>query len=188
MSDVSLGLVHEAEVTLRKCGAGREFWVTIVKNPDVARKIVELVNIMSSFDVVVDYTRSLSNMIKAGNYDWVDGDIDADHFPVKGEGKYRVSVILFHFNRCMKSNNVIAAMDEQGFRAARIEELLALGAEHPDLQREFPIVAFGSVWWDPDGHRHVPSAWSSAGRRYYLGLHWLENDWNSDCRFAAVRK
>jgi hypothetical protein len=78
-------------------------------------------------------------------------------------------------------------MEKAGYRPARIEELLALGASQPELQKEFPIVALASVWRGPGGDRRVPYLrWDVAGRR--LDLSWFEYGWTGDYRFAAVRK
>lgn len=77
-------------------------------------------------------------------------------------------------------------MRKAGFRPALIEDLLALGAEYPELQKQFPIVALGSVWQDPGGRRRVPYLrWDGGGRD--LDLYWFGDDWDERWRFAAVR-
>ncbi len=65
--------------------------------------------------------------------------------------------------------------------------LLALGAEYPDLQKEFPIVALGSVWRDLGGRRLVAylAYWRS---KRSLGLRWVGLDWGGPCRFLAASK
>jgi len=141
----------------------------------------------SVFSIVVDYSLSLAEMVKAGKYDWVNDDITAKHFPAKGEGKKELAIELIHFNRRTSSEEALQEMDKQGFRPATIEELLALGSAYPELQRKFPIAALGSVWQDPNGYRHVPCLGESVSRRS-LHLHWLGGGWGGDWRFAAVRK
>jgi len=126
-------------------------------------------------------------MITVGHYDSVNTDIIADHFPVKGEGKKETEVVLFHFGKTTTSGQVISEMEKAGCRPAQIEELLALGASQPDLQKQFPIVALGSVWRDSDGHRDVPYLhWGGVGRD--LLLRWFGRGWTEDYRFLAVRK
>ena len=153
----------------------------------VAKLIVQASAIQSTFKVVVDYGKNLAEMISAGKYDWVNDDITKEHFPVKGSGQREVEVVLFHFGRAISSEDVIAEMDKVGYRPARIEELLGLGVAYPELQKEFPIVALGSVWRDPRGYRHVPClGWLDARRR--LRLDWFEYGWHEGCRFAGARK
>ena len=143
--------------------------------------------VQATFKVVVDYRKSLAEMISAGKYDWPDSDITQKHFPVKGRGQQEVEVALFHFKKIMISKEVIAEMAKGDYRPAEIEKLLALGASQPELQKEFPIVGLGSVWQGPFGFRLVPClGWRGAGRD--LGLRWFEDGWSGRCRFAAVRQ
>ncbi|MBI1956993.1 MAG: hypothetical protein HYS44_00845 [Candidatus Niyogibacteria bacterium] len=137
--------------------------------------------------VTVNYGLSLAEMIAAGHYDWVNNDITAKRFPVKGEGVVNVEIQLVHLNCTMESDDILRELDTMGLRPATIEELLAFGAKYPDIQCEFPIVALGSVCRRVLGHRRVPClGWNGAGRR--LGLYWFGLRWSGGCRFAAVRK
>ena len=151
-------------------------------------KVAEIIvgKVHQAFKVVVDYTKTLKEMVLVGKYDWVNENITQDHFPIQGSGKQEVQVALFHFGKIMASDQIIAEMEKQGYRSTRIEELLALGASQLELQRQFPIVALGSVWRGPYGDRGVPVLDRGDARRR-LGLHWLEHEWHESYRFAAVR-
>lgn len=187
-NDVSLGLVHEVEVMLRKVGATREnFWKPVSKSEELARKVLKLVTARPSYDIVVNCNRSRAEMIKAGKYDWTNDDINEKNFPFEGKGERKESIILFHFNKTMQSDDVIVEIDKEGYRPANADEILALGEKHPSLQREFPIIALGSVWRYPDGDRRVVALWNVAGERS-LFLRWFKGGWNDYFRFAAVRK
>lgn len=140
-----------------------------------------------SYKLLVNYDQTLAEMILAGRYDWVNSDITAEHFPVTGEGEKSVEVTLFHFDRPIISEDAIREMDQAGFRPARIEELLALGAAQPDLQREFPIVELGSVWVGRGGCRDAGYL-DCRGSKRELVLHWFDSGWDGHCRFAAIRK
>lgn len=189
MSDVSLGLVHEVEVMLRKVGATREnFWKLVSKDEELARKVFELVNAKPAYDVVVNCNRSRAEMIKAGNYDWVNDDITKRNFPVEDKGEKKKNIVLFHFNKYMESDDVIAEMNKAGYRPANADEILALGEAHPDLQREFPIVALGSVWRSPGGSRDMLCL-NRRGFKRNLVLLCFGGGWlNVGFRFAAVCK
>lgn len=184
MSDVS-----EAEVMLRKVGATRNnFWKPISKDEELARKVLEIAIAKPTYDVVVIRDRSLAEMIKAGNYEQVNNNITEKHFPVEGKGEHEIGIALFHFNQSIDSADVIAEMENQGYRPATIDELLALGENCPDLQREFRIIALGSVWRrNLSGIHYVISLWHRSGRRS-LFLVWFVSSWHADDRFAAVRK
>lgn len=153
----------------------------------------------STWEVMIDYGQYLGQMVSAGGYNYADPDITAEHFPVKGTGQPAVKVELLCFN-CYFSNSdeVVAMLEEvnqwlaeQGagyrYRLARIEELLALGAAHRDLQREYRIAALGSIWRQPGGSRSFAYLdGSGAGR--FLGLDYLKGGFDDRWRFAVVRE
>lgn len=146
-----------------------------------------LAKLTKTFMVTVDYARGLPEMIKAGKYDYANDDITAEHFPIVGEGKQGLEILLVHFGKDMESNDVLSELGKLGLRPATLPELLAFGETHPEIQREFPIIALGSVWQNRDGSRHVPYLGGWCGGRE-LFLIWFGDRWSGDCRFAAVRK
>lgn len=139
------------------------------------------------FRVLVDYYRSLEDMIAAGKYDYANPDINAKHFPVAKHGKEDVAVELVHFDRNISSDEAIPELDKMGFRPATLPELLAFGEKYPDVQRRFPVVALGSVWLRLSGRRNVACLWGDSTERG-LTLSWFEGDWLARYRFASVRK
>ncbi len=152
------------------------------------RLVSELVGKLSNtFMVTVDYAKSLPEMIKAGNYGYANEDITPKNFPITGEGKVDLEIVLVHFGKDIESDDVLAELDKLGLRAATLPELLALGETHPKVQREFPIIALGSVWANRDGDRDVPCL-GDWGDRRELVLCYFGLGWDDDCRFAAVAK
>lgn len=140
--------------------------------------------------LTVDYNQTVEQMIAAGKYDWKNSDITEKHFPLPAElsgQKTAVSSKLFHFNRDISSEDAIAEMDKAGYRPATLSELLALGTKHPELQRQFPIVALGSLWRLAFGLRRVPFLLVDGVERR-LGLLWFDYDWYAYYRFLGVRK
>ena len=140
-----------------------------------------------TFKVQVNYSQTLEEMIEEGNYDWVGSDITENHFPLQGQGTQEVEIHLFHFGRTMSNEAAEKEMEAKGFRPATLPELLALGRDHPDLQKQFPIVSLGSVWRCPHANSNAPILNRRGGERD-LDLYWPELDWYGECRFAAVRK
>ena len=140
-----------------------------------------------TYHVTVNYGLSLTEMIRAGRYDWVDPNITSDNFPINGKGTKEVALELVHFNRYINSSEeVIRELGKKGLRPATIVELLAFSAKYTDVMRQSTIAALGSVWLSLDGRRRVPSIWG--GRGLGLGLDSFESGWNGEYRFLAVRK
>ena len=152
---------------------------------DAIAKLLAPANVV--YRVMVDYGRKLKAMIEAGQYDWTNSDITEKHFPIEGSGTVEVDIELVHYGRDMSTNAVLKDLDSRGLRPAKIEELLALGAAKPELQREFPIIALGSVWRHLSGDRNCPYLLRYGSKRN-LYLYWIDNDFAGVCRFAAVRK
>jgi hypothetical protein len=149
-------------------------------------------HVISTDDIklAVDYSKTVEQTIADGKYDWKNSDITVKNFPISPEmigKKVDIAGRLFHFDRNISSEDAIKEMDDDGCRPATLMELLALGAIHPELQREFPIIALGSVWHDSDDYRHVPSLYVF-GRDRGLYLNDFDDAWNAQCRFFGVRK
>jgi len=160
---------------------------------------VAIASITHSYSVLLDATKSLADLITLGRYDWINPDITAEHFPVKSRGKRNVRVELWWPNKYFKNGDeVIAELaklnDELAqknasyrYRFAFIEELLALGASQPELQRQFPIAALGSIWLVSDRIRRFACLYGGGAERV-LGLGWMEYDFRDGWRFALVRE
>jgi len=155
---------------------------------EVELVVTKVINFIThTFTVLVNETLSVEKAVKEGKFDWVNDDIVSDNFPKLKDGKKsEKDVVLFHFNKDMSSEAVIAEMDKVGYKPASIWDLLGLAVKEPNLQREFPIVALGSVC-KVDGHRDGPYLYRDSDGRY-LDLHCFGDDWHDDDRFAGVRK
>jgi hypothetical protein len=142
------------------------------------------------YRVTVDYTRSLAEMIAAGKYDWTNPDINEKNFPiVRPEQAVDgvIEVILVHLNKVVSTADFLRYCEENSLRPGTLPELLALAVAHPELQRQFPIVALGSVWASRDGGRYSPDLYDWDGRRE-LNLDERGAVWREGCRFLAVGK
>ena len=151
------------------------------------------------YSLVVDYEKSIEDLIKEGRYAEADPDITSRNFPPKKKGVINVKVELIDFGGYILDVKALHKMEEMGYRPADIYELLTLGKKHPKLQLQFKIVALGSVL----GGKYVPYLykssnfpWGSPTREVFLGLflnektEWLPWDriYNQSRLFAAVRK
>jgi hypothetical protein len=139
--------------------------------------------------LTVDYGQSLEVMTTAGHYDWTNGDITVQRYPMEGASTVQVDAKLFQFDRNISSENVVEAIKtadpENPWVPAAIEHLLAFGASGPDEQRRYAIVALGSVA-EIHGERFVPYL-DVDDRSRLLNLYWWDDVWNGVVRFLAVR-
>jgi len=139
------------------------------------------------YEALVDYDQPLGQMVKDGNYHWVNENVTAEHFPINGKGKKEVKLELYQFDHTVRGTEAAKRLDEAGYRPANPAELLAFGKKFPDKQRQFPIVAIGQSWCHLDGGLGVPCLCEHVGeRRLYLS--WLEDDFSPHCRFLVVPK
>jgi len=136
--------------------------------------------------LVVDHTKTIKQAIADGNYDCVNNDI-ADNFGSNEIGVSTEVAKLFHFNYVISSGDAISEMNKAGYRPATLMELLALGILFPELQRQFSIVALGSVWRLASDYRCVPYLHVHGSERG-LSLDWFGRDWSARYRFLGVRK
>ncbi len=163
--------------------AVRKFAVSLVKGSD--HYVVGKGG--GTYPVVIDYGKSVEEMVVYGNYNWSNPDTTSKNFPLSGTGNVSVSLEFVHLNKSVSTREVSDYLEANGLRAATIEELLVFGMTYPEIQREFPVVALGSSWVDSRSRRRVPYlVGHGSGRKLYL--HWSAYDWDDVCRFLAVRK
>jgi hypothetical protein len=141
----------------------------------------------TQYSVIIDYAKSVEQMKSDGQYDWSNDNINGENFPITGEEVVETKLELVHLNKVASTKEVEAYLEENGFRPATLEELLAFGATFPDVQREYPVVALGSSWVHRYGFRDVPYLHRRGSERN-LNLSWGDSLWFGICRFLAVRK
>jgi len=198
----SLGVIFEIikkiSDALKSLGGSDDDLRRVLTDSTLAKKLAEVImsgkqkveqKVQETYKVIVDYGNSLAKMIEAGKYGWFNDDITDKHFPLQGAGQHEVELVLVHLNQSATTKEVLEHLNREGLEPAKIEHLLAFGATYPELQRQFPIIALGSVWVDDDGGRRYPCLVSDGGLRE-LDLSWDDDDdpWNVSCRFLALRK
>lgn len=160
-------------------------------NRDEFRKLIGLGHVVPETIILpIDYTKSLEQMIVAGNYDWKNDELTAKRFPIFGEGVVEYEFRYFHFNRNVSSETAVDLIkkedSENPWEPAKTEHLLAYGENFLEEQRKFAIVALGSVG-KVNSSRSVPYLYEDGPMRY-LDLDSWGINWNANFRFLAVRK
>lgn len=198
----TFGQYNEVHVALTKAlpkaltGTDPKKVITVVKNGEaleqalsgVFRSLLDGKAPGNLYLLTVDYGMKVEEAVNRGHYDYVNSSITSQNFSTKQKGKVELVVELIHFDHSISSAEVLKELDRMGYRAADLHELLALGENYPDVQREFPVVALGSVRRSPHGDgRVVPYLWRHAAYRYAY-LAWCGPDWLRTLRFAACRK
>lgn len=112
-----------------------------------------------------------------------DGREWTNYNSVIGQG---TEVILKHFGCSISSDDAIKEMATAGYRPATHLELIALHENHPDLYKEFWMVALGSfALGGDDSSRRVAVLCASDGRPC-LGDRWFDGDWDDGRRLPFV--
>jgi hypothetical protein len=184
----------ELEKAVRKLGGSDEDIYRLIK-PEGGKIIEQIATLIVEdaktgiYTVVVNYDQNIKEMIKAGNYDWENYDINDKNFPVVGVGQEEHKLVLVHLDKAVTTKEALEEIGRRGLLPAKLEHLLAFGAKYPEKQREFPIVELGSGWVNPDGSRHVAFLFEVVGRRG-LRLRWGDpgDQWGGHSRFLAVSK
>ena len=95
--------------------------------------------------------------------------------------------LVKHFGREINSDDAIAEMNRLSYRPATHIEVYEFQKAHPDLQRQFSIVALGSFAMDVS-NLCVAVLRSNSDRRIF-GHCWFDYGWvDVACRFLFVRK
>lgn len=128
--------------------------------------------------------------IDAGAYDYIEdfvfGERDLVCVPQPEHVDGPVRAALFWMRRPIRTEQVLATLAACRYRPANVAELLALGAEHPDEQRCYPIAALGSPYYrGVERLRFVLSLYSYEKARV-LGLTRFDGEWSGAWRFLAV--
>lgn len=159
------------------------------------------------FPITIDYSLTLVEMIDAGKYDDEGFKQDIlDMFQVKGEGIVNAEIVLYPydwFTHCcravdaypVRAEKVLGDLSAMGFRAAKLEELLALGAGYPEVQKRCQINALGSLYAQQGYSLHGSTVHYVPVLGYWYGsrsirLRLKDLDWDKKAKdyFAVVKK
>lgn len=116
------------------------------------------------FPITIDYSRTLEEMVAVGRYDhYYPKIINSTNFSIEKSvvGKIKREAVLFRFDQYKQeidSGDILEIQEKmkiKGFRPGTLPELLALGAQYPELQRSYVILELGSEWIRSDGAWYV---------------------------------
>ena len=150
------------------------------------------------FPITVDFSLSLDEMIRAGNYFHVNltpleiGQPKQYHSGVK-----EVNIECITFDQDADLVFTLDTFEKRGFRPANLPEFLALGAQHPLLQKKSTVITLDGVVkrnfvsfnaaMDVSEDRLVPCLLTIEDKRI---LYWgaFDGQYRPGFLFACVRK
>jgi hypothetical protein len=146
-----------------------------------------------SYFVPVSYDAPHLEQIRAAGFGWVSNydrnlirNSPNEHCCQVPQGSIGMQLMLIHFDTCTTTEYVLNEMKGKGLRPALAVETMAFAKAHPDVQREFPIIGFGSLWVDSKGDQQGLCLFERNEERL-LGLMCFDGVWNSGFRFLAAR-
>ena len=119
-------------------------------------------------------TNNFEELIKLGNYSKIDNKIIKENFVFPELTKNKVNLEIMDYNKPTTLKTMQEErqkLESQGFRGANIYEILTFGIQHPEVQREFPILAMGSKTERVMGYKGILSLQQTNGERH-LSIVW----------------
>lgn len=140
------------------------------------------------YRITVGDGRSTEALVAAGRYGYAHSAVLSENFPARHAGGVRVrELVLLAFDHEVTAPEVMAEAARRDLQAPTYEDALYFGIEHPEAQREAPIVFLHEPWVGYFGRRDVLCLWDNAGRRE-LGLDGFDDTWDRHVRFALVTR
>ena len=141
-------------------------------------------NIPKVFQIICEGSADILELIARGKYDYWKGRITNKRFPLEAHASVTRTIQFKEYYRKPDLRCAIVALGSSGCELPTVEDCLYFGIQHPEEQRERPIVftlltdLLGSsvlVLGGDDGER-------------YLRLASFDDFWGGGCAIAGVRK
>jgi hypothetical protein len=140
---------------------------------------------VTRYRITRDGPASTEQLVEAGRYGYAHSCVTSENFPTAEARSGAVDIVLLGFDRPMTATEILDEAARRGLERPSYEDALRFGAQHPEAQREQPIVFLHGPWVGFFGRRDVLCLWSNAGRRE-LGLEGFDDRFPTDRRFAFV--
>jgi hypothetical protein len=144
--------------------------------------------VTGSYRITTGDGRSTEDLVETGGYGYAHSCVISENFPARRfEGPRVREIVLLAFDRAVTAEEAIAGAFAGCLERPVYEDALYFGIEHPEAQRDGPIVFLHDPWFGYFGRRDVVSLWTNAGRRE-LGLEGFDDQWTTSARFAFVAR
>jgi len=172
-------LIHEAVVTGRKVGAGKEFWAALAHNKELFDRVVTLV--MSTVRVVFPIVANIDRAMHGwGCFEPVEVS-EGDFEPFLQEFLQKED------NDSLGGEETVKRAKELGvFTGLRHAEAMLRNQERIPVEwRKYHLV-FPEVWEGPDGAYYVFCLFWG-GKHWFLRCNWLISGFGPHCRLVASK-
>ena len=144
-------------------------------------------SITRSYRITTRDGRTTEELVEAGEYAYAHSCVFSENFPARNVGGPRTrEIVLLEFDRDLAADEAIEQAATLDLERPSYEDALYFGIEHPDVQRERPVVFLHDPWHGYFGRRDVLLLWSNAGSRE-LGLEGFDDPLSRSYWFAFVR-
>ncbi len=163
--------------------------------PVVDKFVADLVDLARTasnvFRINVGGNRTTEQVMAAGNYQYANSWINSKNFLWRRRNGKRtielVDMTEHGFSSDYSFADSLAVLQKLGLERPVYEDGLLFGEQHPEKQREQPIMFPHEPVLDAHGSLRVVCLWSNAGYRE-LRLAWARGRWHVDALVAGVRK
>ncbi|MBI1846612.1 MAG: hypothetical protein HYR86_06540 [Candidatus Rokubacteria bacterium] len=130
---------------------------------------------------------STEALVEAGRYGYAHSCLTSESFPVRpsAAGGAR-EIVLLDVDHEVTADEVLAEARRRGLERPTYEDALYFGSQHPEVQRERPVIFLHEPWEGFFGRRDVLCLWTNAGRRE-IGLEGFDARFRPDHRFAFLK-
>ena len=150
-----------------------------------------LANLMAqNYTIIVDRSKSLGDLVVAGKYDIVYGEINSENFPIDNPEK-RINTLVVHLfknTNHYSGEKICKELKKIGYRPADIRELLAFGITYPEKQSDSSIIALGSRYPDKifSNSYFIPVLGGENNKRI-IYTEWMDVPRNESFIFMAIK-
>lgn len=146
-----------------------------------------IARIVTSVTLSIDHNPGVGAVIVAGRYNGhIHPAITDANFPHRRNGvEPDVTIHLVEFSSTGITTAREAVLQSFG-DPADMDDMLAVGAQFPGLQRRYPVIFFGASWSKPHGGREV--GYLNGDTKFRdCGLYWANPtaQWETSCVFAV---
>ena len=143
--------------------------------------------IAARFTLSFNYEYSLAHLIELGHYDHVDPDVAAQQLAMTHHGTHTREAKLVSIERGSEGPAALQALEDGNLVPGVMLEMLEIGHQIPNLQRQHSIIALGATWQDGNGRRRTPYIGRHEDQRW-LGYGMFDLFWPECIRFLAFDK
>gem|GEM_PF-2060625 len=128
--------------------------------------------------------QSINDLVKQAELNYANENINNKNFKEEKKPAKKREAVLVHINQVVSTEEAEAITKPLKLTLGNVKELLSLSIDHPDKQKQFPIVELSSSWRGPGGDRGVAYLHGWGGRRGF-GLSCRDDGWFEYFRFLA---